>query len=82
MDQATRGLRRLARTNLFANITPTLRLGEATAPVLEVTVEEHPYVSSITIQGLQDLTSREIREDIFPTQHWESPRKHRHIRRR
>ena len=41
VEQATRALRRLARTNLFARITPTLRLAENAAPTLEVTLEEH-----------------------------------------
>lgn len=67
VEQATRALRRLARTSLFASITPTLRLMENAAPTLEVTLEEHPFVASVSFQGLQDLTPRELRENMFPT---------------
>ncbi|WP_224361104.1 hypothetical protein [Hyalangium versicolor] len=78
VDQATRALRRLARTKLFASITPTLRLEEGAAPTLEVLLEEHPFVASITFQGLQDLTPRELREGMFPRAAWESPRRREH----
>ncbi|HYH99178.1 hypothetical protein [Hyalangium sp.] len=76
VEQATRGLRRLARTDLFANLTPTLRLAEGSAPTLEVTVEEHPFVASLFFQGLQDLTPRELREHMFRSVTWEAVRKH------
>ncbi|MDY7226734.1 hypothetical protein [Hyalangium rubrum] len=65
VEQATRGLRRLARTQLFARITPTLRLIEGTAPALEVTAEEHPFVTSVSFQGLQDAEPRELLEDLL-----------------
>jgi hypothetical protein len=65
VEQATRGLRRLARTELFARITPTLRLTESGAPTLEVTVEEQPFISSVSFQGLQDLTPSELLEDLL-----------------
>jgi hypothetical protein len=65
IEQATRGLRHLARTELFAAITPTLRLAEGAAPTLEVTLEEHPFVSSVSFQGLRDVTPRELREEMF-----------------
>ena len=76
VEQATRGLRRLARTELFAAITPTLRLAEGAAPTLEVTLEEHPFVSSVSFQGLQDVTPREVREDLFRPRTWEAVRRH------
>lgn len=66
VEQATQGLRRLARTNLFASITPTLRLVEGAAPVLEVLLEEHPFVASISFQGLRDMTPRELLVELFP----------------
>ncbi|MBN1208682.1 MAG: hypothetical protein JXB05_27725 [Myxococcaceae bacterium] len=65
VEQATRGLRRLARTDLFATITPTLRLAEGAVPMLDVTLEEHPFVASVSFQGLQDITPRELLEDMF-----------------
>ncbi len=75
VEQATRGLRRLARTELFAKITPTLRLVEGSAPALEITLEEHPFVASVTFQGLQDATPRELLEDMFRPMRWETVRK-------
>lgn len=77
VDQATRGLRRLARTELFAALTPTLRLTEGAAPTLEVTVEEHPFVSSVSFQGLRDVLPRELREDLFRPASWEPERRHK-----
>ena len=65
VEQATRGLRRLARTELFARITPTLRLTEGGAPSLEVTVEEQPFISSVSFQGLRDITASEFLEDML-----------------
>lgn len=75
VDQATQGLRRLARTELFAALTPTLRLTEGAVPTLEVIVEEHPFVSSVSFQGLQDVTPRELREDLFRPAAWETVRR-------
>ncbi|MFL5349293.1 MAG: hypothetical protein ACJ8AT_31215 [Hyalangium sp.] len=66
VEQATRALRRLTRTSLFASITPTLRLVDGAAPTLEVTLEEQPFVASVSFQGAQDFTPRELREDLFP----------------
>jgi hypothetical protein len=71
VDQATRGLRRLARSNLFARLTPTLRLKEDAAPVLEVAVEEHPYIASVTFQGLQDATPDELLEELLSPTTWQ-----------
>jgi hypothetical protein len=65
VDQATRGLRRLARTNLFARLTPTLRLEGDKAPMLEVTIEEHPSIASVSFQGLQDTRPHELLEELF-----------------
>jgi hypothetical protein len=70
VEQATRGLRRLARTELFARITPTLRLTEGGAPTLEVTVEEQPFLSSVSFQGLQDIAPRELLEDLLHQVNW------------
>jgi hypothetical protein len=70
VEQATRGLLRLARTELFARITPTLRLTEGAAPTLEVTFEEHPFVSSVSFQGMRDITPPELLEDMFPLVIW------------
>jgi hypothetical protein len=65
VEQATRGLHRLARTGLFARLTPTLRLTEGGAPTLEITVEEQAFISSVSFQGLQDITASELLEDIL-----------------
>jgi hypothetical protein len=65
VEQATRGLRRLARTELFSTITPTLRLAEGAVPTLDITLEEHPFVASVSFQGLQDITPRELLEDML-----------------
>ncbi|WP_224242310.1 BamA/TamA family outer membrane protein [Hyalangium gracile] len=73
VEQATRGLRRLARTELFARITPTLRLAEGSAPSLEVALEEHPFITSISFQGPRDVTPRELREEMFRTWTWPPP---------
>jgi hypothetical protein len=72
VEQATRGLRRLERTDLFARITPTLRLVEGSAPTLEVTLDEHPFVASISFQGQQDITRRELLEAMFRPVRWEA----------
>jgi len=65
VEQATRGVRRLARTGLFARLTPTLRLSEGGASMLEVTVEEQPYIASVTFQGLQDIAPEELLADLL-----------------
>lgn len=72
VEQATRGLRRLARTELFAHITPTLRLVEGSAPTLEITLDENPFVASVSFQGLQDITRSELLEAMFRPVLWET----------
>ncbi|NVJ00776.1 hypothetical protein HV824_22015 [Myxococcus sp. AM009] len=67
-------LRRLARSGLFARVEPRVRVAEAPQPaVLEVHLEENPVVSAVEVNGLQDLQSTEILEELlrlpyrFPT---------------
>ncbi|RYZ34994.1 MAG: hypothetical protein EOO71_37165 [Myxococcaceae bacterium] len=59
-------LRRLARTGLFAHVDPRLRIREQGSALLEVTLEEHPTVTSVELQGLQDVSPREWLEALFP----------------
>ncbi|RKH33418.1 hypothetical protein D7Y13_05955 [Corallococcus praedator] len=59
-------LRRLARTGLFAHVEPRLRVSEQGPALLEVTLEEHPTVTSVDVQGLQDLPPDEWLEALFP----------------
>ncbi|NVJ04909.1 hypothetical protein HUW63_06585 [Myxococcus sp. AM001] len=68
-------LRRLARSGLFARVEPRVRVAEAPQPtVLEVHLEENPVVSAVEVNGLQDLQSTEILEELlrlpyrFPTE--------------
>ncbi|RKG73964.1 hypothetical protein D7V88_35590 [Corallococcus terminator] len=58
-------LRRLARTGLFAHVDPRLRVSEQGSALLEVTLQEHPTVTSVEVQGLQDLLPREWLEALF-----------------
>lgn len=60
-----RMLRRLAHTGLFARVEPRLRLPEQGPVVLEVHLEENPIVTSVEVEGLQDLRRTEILEEVF-----------------
>lgn len=62
-------LRRLARTGLFARVEPRLRASEQGASVLEVHLEENPTVTSVELEGLQDLQARELLEELFRLPH-------------
>ena len=59
-------LRRLARTGLFARVEPRLHVSEQGPTLLAVTLVEHPTVTSVQVQGLQDLPPREWLESLFP----------------
>lgn len=64
-EQVALVLTRLARTGLFAKVTPTVRLVEGAAPVLEVVLEEQPLVTSVDLQGLRDYQPTELLERMF-----------------
>ncbi len=69
-SQAQTFLRRLARTGLFARVEPRLRVPEQERPaVLEVHLEENPTVTSVELEGLQDLQARELLEELFRLPH-------------
>ncbi|MFP2911971.1 hypothetical protein ACLESD_44505, partial [Pyxidicoccus sp. 3LFB2] len=58
-------LRRLARTGLFARVEPRLRVSETGPAVLEVHLEENPTITSVELEGLQDLQADELLEELF-----------------
>ncbi|MFY2559195.1 hypothetical protein ACN469_16300 [Corallococcus terminator] len=60
-----RMLRRLAHTGLFARVEPRLRVPEQGPVVLEVHLEENPVVTSVEVEGLQDLQRSEILDEVF-----------------
>jgi hypothetical protein len=62
-------LRRLARTGLFARVEPRLRVPEQEPVVLEVHLEEHPTVTAVELEGLQDLQEDELLEELFRLPH-------------
>lgn len=64
-EQVSGVLMRLARTELFAHVTPTVRLVAGAAPVLEVTLEEQPYVGAVDVRGLRDYQPNELLEELF-----------------
>ncbi|MCY1032449.1 hypothetical protein OV207_13335 [Corallococcus sp. BB11-1] len=65
-DETQTLLRRLARTGLFARVEPRLRVSEQGPTLLEVALEENPTVTSVEVQGLQDLPPHEWTEALFP----------------
>ncbi|WP_395817473.1 hypothetical protein [Archangium minus] len=64
-EQAALILQRLARTGLFAKVTPAVRLSEGSTPVLVVTLEEQPYVASVDIEGLRSDELRDVQDELF-----------------
>ncbi len=64
-ERAAVALKRLARTGLFAKVTPTVRLAEGTTPTLVVTLQEHPYLTGVDIQGLHADELRDLQDDMF-----------------
>ncbi|WP_238539886.1 hypothetical protein [Corallococcus macrosporus] len=63
-------LRRLARSGLFARVEPRVRVAEAPHPaVLEVHLEENPVVTAVEVEGLQDLQSSEILDELLRLPH-------------
>jgi hypothetical protein len=64
-EQVSGVLTRLARTGLFAKVTPTVRLREGAAPTLEVVLEEHPTVTAVSLQGLRDYQPEELLGALF-----------------
>ncbi|MCE9669294.1 hypothetical protein LY474_15895 [Myxococcus stipitatus] len=63
--QAQTLLRRLARTGLFARVEPRVRVPEQGPSVLEIHLTENPLVTSVTVEGLQDLGEEEVLEELF-----------------
>ncbi|HSP79815.1 MAG TPA: hypothetical protein VLQ93_14885 [Myxococcaceae bacterium] len=64
-EQAATLLQRLARSGLFAQVTPTVRLAESEAPKLVLTLEEQPYLTAVEVEGLQEEELRELRAALF-----------------
>lgn len=64
-EQVALVLTRLARTGLFAKVTPTVRLVQGGPPVLEVVLEEQPLVTSVELKGLRDYQPTELLEQMF-----------------
>ncbi|WP_240359049.1 hypothetical protein [Pyxidicoccus trucidator] len=62
-------LRRLARSGLFARVEPRLRVSETGPAVLEVHLEENPTLTSVELEGLQDLQASELMEELFRLPH-------------
>ncbi|RKH71774.1 hypothetical protein D7X96_07570 [Corallococcus interemptor] len=60
-------LHRLARTGLFARVEPRVRVSEQGPAVLDVTLEENPTVTSVVVEGLQDLQPQELWGSLFET---------------
>ncbi|MGE6758614.1 hypothetical protein ACQKGO_11415 [Corallococcus interemptor] len=60
-------LHRLARTGLFARVEPRVRVSEQGPAVLDVTLEENPTVTSVAVEGLQDLRPHELWDALFET---------------
>ncbi|WP_223638514.1 outer membrane protein assembly factor [Corallococcus sp. EGB] len=58
-------LHRLARTGLFARVEPRVRVSDSGPALLEVTLEEHPTVTSVALEGLQDLRPEELWDELF-----------------
>ncbi|MBZ4415077.1 hypothetical protein K8638_01130 [Myxococcus sp. RHST-1-4] len=68
-ERAQTLLRRLARTGLFARVEPRLRVPEQGPVVMEVHLEEHPIVTSVELEGLQDLQASELLEELLRLPH-------------
>ncbi len=64
-EQAATVLQRLARSGLFARVTPTVRLAEHEAPKLVLTLEEQPYLTEVEVEGLQEEERRELLAVLF-----------------
>ncbi|PTL82131.1 hypothetical protein DAT35_20235 [Vitiosangium sp. GDMCC 1.1324] len=64
-EQAAILLQRLARTGLFAKVSPTVKLTEGATPVLVVTLEEQPYVTGVDLEGLRPDELRDVQEELF-----------------
>lgn len=64
-EDAQHILRRLARTGLFARVEPRVRVPEAGPVVLEVHLEEHPTLTAVQFEGLQDIQAEELLEELL-----------------
>ncbi|RKH63116.1 hypothetical protein D7W81_20965 [Corallococcus aberystwythensis] len=58
-------LHRLARTGLFSRVEPRVRVSDQGPALLEVTVEEHPTLTSVEFAGLQDLRPDDLWDALF-----------------
>ncbi|XXF79272.1 hypothetical protein P2318_05825 [Myxococcaceae bacterium GXIMD 01537] len=64
-EQVARALSRLARSKLFARVTPAVRPATGLAPVMELTLVEQPAVASVELRGTRDYVPGELLEHIF-----------------
>ena len=58
-------LQRLARTGLFARVEPRVRVPGEGPVVLELHLEEHPTLTAVQFEGLQDIQADELREELL-----------------
>ncbi|WP_242592240.1 BamA/TamA family outer membrane protein [Corallococcus exiguus] len=58
-------LHRLARTGLFARVEPRVRVSDQGPALLEVTLQENPTLTSVELEGLQDLRPDELWGALF-----------------
>lgn len=65
VEQAQAMLVRLARTGLFARVAPRVRLTDGQAPVLEVALTENPRLSAVRFEGLTEVQSGELLEELL-----------------
>ncbi|WP_426749206.1 hypothetical protein [Myxococcus sp. Y35] len=68
--EAHQFLRRLARSGLFARVEPRVRVSEPPQPaVLEIHLEENPVITTVEVEGLQDIEPSEILETLLRLPH-------------
>jgi hypothetical protein len=62
-------LQRLARTDLFARVEPRVRVPEQGPVVLELHLEEHPTLTAVRFEGLQDIQADELLKELLRLPH-------------
>ncbi|ATB39484.1 hypothetical protein CYFUS_004928 [Cystobacter fuscus] len=63
--QAGALVRRLARTGLFSKVDSTVRLAQGSAPVLVVSLEEQPFITSVVIEGVNEGELEDLEDELF-----------------
>ncbi|MBF5045172.1 BamA/TamA family outer membrane protein [Aggregicoccus sp. 17bor-14] len=66
-EAARAGLLRLARTGLFRHIQPRLQVSEGGEAVLQVQLQEQPYVKRVHFTGMREVAPHELLRDMFPS---------------